>query len=272
MKQADASGPKTRIAQAHADRVTVRGADLCTECIGHETFAAYFLRLLNVERTPALVALVDATLIAIAEHGLVPSVQAARMTYAASPESLHGSVAAGLLGCGSVILGASETAGAFLGDLNRKAHASGRPLDEVALDAVSEIRAARRALPGFGHPIHKPEDPRAWRLLELAEDLGSAGANCAALKAVHGVVPHVYGRALPLNVSGAIPAVLLDAGFPQGAMKGIPLIARTAGLIAHLLEEQEHPIGFALSNAAEAGVDYDVAPSAKDLAAEGASS
>lgn len=269
MGEIDKRRPTTAIARPMPDRVTVRGKDLCDELIGHESFSAYFLRLLGIEPEKPLVALVDATLVAISEHGLVPSIQAARMTLAAAPEALQGAVSAGLLGAGSVVLGASEAAGMFLDKVLQDANESKRPLDKVATEALGALRADRRPLPGFGHPLHKPEDPRAWRLLELANELGTAGEHVEALLAVHKAVPQVYGKHLALNVSGAIPAVLLDAGFPVRGLKGIPLIARTASLIAHLLEEQDNPIGFALSNAGDRSVDYSGALSAKDLETEG---
>jgi citrate synthase len=91
----------------------------------------------------------------------------------------------------------------------------------------------------------------------LAEEWGIAGKHVAALAAVQKAVPAAYGRPLVLNVSGAIPAVLLDAGYPAAALRGIPLLARTASLVAHLLEETQRPIGFALADAAAAAVDYD---------------
>ncbi|MGO4852364.1 citryl-CoA lyase [Phaeovulum sp. W22_SRMD_FR3] len=260
------ASPQSEIAIAERARVVVRGADLCRDLIGKESFTAYFLRLLGVEATPKLVAVVDATLMAIAEHGLVPSVQAARMTYAAAPDALQGAVAAGLLGCGSVVLGASEEAGYFLAGIIAAAGEDG-DYHAAALDAVSTRRAERRALPGFGHPVHRDGDPRAERLLELAEELEVSGAHVRALNAVRSVVPEVYGRVLPMNVSAAIPALLLDAGYPIGALKGVPLVARTAGLIAHLLEEQANPIGFRLSDAAAEAVAYTGGyPDAEDTA------
>lgn len=271
MGHTERRGPTTEISSPKIDRITVRGADLCSEIIGHESFSAYFLRLLGIEADKTLVTLVDATMVSIAEHGFVPSVQAARMTHAAAPDALQGAVAAGLLGCGSVVLGASETAGVFLDQIVRQAAGSGESIEDTAKAALQQLRAGKKALPGFGHPLHKPEDPRAWRLIEVARELGSDGAHVAALVAVHKAVPDVYGRHLPLNVSGAIPAVLLDAGFPIGALKGIPLIARTASLVAHLLEEQHTPIGFTLSDAAAATVTYVGMPSVRDRdAGEGA--
>lgn len=246
---------ESAIATAELDRIVVRGRDLCQDVIGKESFSAYFLRLLGITPTEKLVCLVDATLNAIAEHGLVPSVQAARMTLAAAPEALQGAVAAGLLGGGSVVLGASEVAGQFLA---RIIDAADQPddYDAAALQLVQDLRKNRQALPGFGHPIHRQGDPRAARLLEYAREVGVDGPHMAALESVKKAVPEVYGRVLPMNVSAAIPAVLLDAGYPIGALKGIPLIARAAGLIAHLLEEQGQPIGFGLADVADKAVTY----------------
>lgn len=247
----------TSIAIAEADRVVVRGKDLCRDFIGHMSFTEYFLFLLTRETPdPKLVKLVDAAIVSIAEHGLVPSVQAARMTLAAAPDSLQGAVAAGLLGCGTVILGASEAAGQLLAKVIEVAQSSG-DLDAAAAEVVSALRAAKQPIPGFGHDLHKPNDPRAIRLIEYARSLGTTGRHVAALEAVRSAIPRVYGRELPLNISGATPAVLLDAGFPAGAMKGIALVGRTASLVTHLLEESVKPIGFTLSGAAAAAVTYD---------------
>ena len=242
---------RTEIAHAFPDRVEVRGLDLAS-LIGGTSASEYFWILLTGSRPSAVqVQVLDACIVAIAEHGLVPSVQAARMTYASGPESLHGAVAAGLLGCGSVILGSSSETASLLASVV----SSAAPLEEAALDAVRRLRAAGRTVPGVGHPLHREADPRAAALLSLAARLEVAGTHVAALRAVVDAVPVVYGRTLPLNVNGAIPAVLLDANFPVGAMKGVPLVGRTMSLVAHLLEEQENPIGFGLAAAAEAAVD-----------------
>lgn len=247
---------RTSIAHAHPDRVEVRGLDLST-LIGSVTASEYFWILLTGSRpSPQQAQMLDACIVAIAEHGLVPSVQAARMTYSSGPESLHGAVAAGLLGCGSVILGSSsETAGLLTSVVASAAPSeSTASLEEAAVSALRELRAAGRTVPGVGHPLHRDADPRAAALLALAVRLEVAGPHVAALHAVVDAVPVVYGRTLPLNVNGAIPAVLLDVDFPVGAMKGVPLVGRTMSLVAHLLEEQQDPIGFGLAAAAEAAV------------------
>jgi citrate synthase len=246
----------TAIAEPEVDRIKVRGQDLCRDVIGQVEFVDYFLLLLTGQRpSPELLRTVNAALVAIAEHGFVPSVVAARMTFAAAPDALQGAVSAGLLGCGSVILGASETAGLLLTDVLERS-AGGDPT-RAAHEALVALRQAGKALPGFGHPIHRKGDPRATKLLALAQGWGTAGRHVAALKAIESAVPAVWGRNLVLNVSGAIPAVLLDAGYPVGALRGIPLLARAASLIAHLLEEAARPTGFAMADAAARCMTYD---------------
>ena len=244
------------ISTSNAETIVVRGKDLCGELIGQTSFSEYFWFLLTGATPDARQRQVlDATLVAIAEHGLVPSVQASRMTYAAAPEALQGAVAAGILGCGSVILGAAENAGRMLADV--VARSASMSLREAASAVVGEMKAARRPIPGYGHPLHKGEDPRASKLFAVASAAGVADKHRAAAKMVESLLPELTGKNLVMNVSAAIPAVLLDAGFPVGALKGVPILARTASLIAHLLEEQIKPIGFVLSHAGSRAVGYD---------------
>ncbi len=254
-------GPTSHLATAICgstdEAIWVRGRDLTADLIGKVGFTGYvWLLVTGASPTPAQCRILDATLVAIAEHGLVPSVQASRMTLAAAPEALQGAVAAGLLGCGSVILGSAEAAGHFLAETVRRV-GEGRGAEAAAGESVREYRAQRRAIPGFGHPLHKRSDPRAERLLAIAEEMGTAGPYSQAARTVERLLPGLIGKPLMLNVSGAIAAVLLDAGYPLPALKGVPLLARTAGLIAHLLEEQMRPIGFAMSEAAAEAIRYD---------------
>lgn len=237
----------TAICDSDATSITVRGRDLCGEIIGQTDFTSYFwLLVTGIMPSPAQKAMADATLCAIAEHGLVPSVAAARMTYAAAPEAFQGAVAAGLLGCGSVVLGSAETAGRFYAGIVAK----GGDARAEAIAAVKELRASKQAIPGFGHPQHAGGDPRAHRLFALAREHGLFGAHCAMVQTIGEILPEEIGRSLPVNVNGAIPAVMLDAGFPLTALKGISLLARTAGLVAHLTEEAERPVGFIMAHAA----------------------
>lgn len=257
MKIGKESIPTTAISTADEHSITVRGADLCRDLIGHISFTDYFHLLVTGRRaSAAATAVLDATLVAIAEHGLVPSVQASRMTLAAAPDALQGAVAAGILGCGSVILGASETAGKLFAEIDQRAGAGNDPA-EAALAVLREYRAGRRAIPGYGHPLHKERDPRVDALFGVARAQGVDLRYIAIAEAVEAAIPEVLGKALKLNVSAAIPAVLLGVGFPLAALKGVPILARTAGLIAHLTEELERSIGFALSYQATRELVFD---------------
>jgi len=241
--------PLSAICTSDAHSITVRGRDLTGDIIGNTDFTSYFWLLVTGQApTETQKCFANAVLCAIAEHGLVPSVVAARMTYAAAPEAFHGAVAAGLLGCGSVVLGSAEVAGRFLAQVV----ASGDPASEIA-----QLRATKQAIPGFGHPQHSDGDPRANLLLRLAAEHGIEGPHIAALNAIQAALPGAIGRSLPINVNGAIPAVMLDVGFPLAALKGISLLARTASLIGHLQEETQRPIGFIMSGAAAAAISYD---------------
>ena len=246
----------TAICASNPATIVVRGKDLCEDLIGRIGFTEYTWLLITGELpTQQQRAVLDATLLAIAEHGLVPSVVAARMTLAAGPEALQGAVAGGLLGCGSVVLGSSEVAGRFLHDVVNRAQGAGP--ESAARAIIAEQRAQRKAIPGFGHPLHSGSDPRAKRLLEVAAEQGTTGRHVEAAQVVERMLPELTGKTLALNISGAIPAVLLDAGYPLGALKGIPLLARTAGLIAHLLEEQQRSIGFVLAHEGASSIEYD---------------
>ena len=248
--------PYTAISTSDASAITVRGRDLCRELIGKTDFVDYFfLLLMGKDPTADQRFFVNALLVAIAEHGLVPSVQAARMTLAAAPEALQGAVAAGLLGSGSVILGSAEAAGRFLHDLVVKSEGGNRA--EIATQRVDEMRAAKMPIPGFGHPQHSGGDPRADALLALAQQRGLDGPYLGMLRTVAEILPKALGRPLPININGVIPAILLEIGFPITALKSISILARTAGLLAHLQEEASRPIGFVMSHAAAEAIAYD---------------
>ncbi len=242
--------PFSAISTSTPAAITVRGKDLCRDVIGQRDFTSWFWFLVTgSEPDEQQVFFANAVLTAIAEHGLVPSVVATRMTYAAAPEAFHGAVAAGLLGCGSVVLGSAEVAGQFLSHLVESG--------EDPVVAIQRLREKKKAVPGFGHPLHAEGDPRANLLLKLAEERGAAGQHIAMLYKIRESLPKAIGRPLPINVNGAIPAVMLDVGFPLAALKGISLLARTASLIGHLQEESERPIGFILSGKAAEAIQYD---------------
>lgn len=249
MQIGNAGRPVSHISQAYPDRVEVRGRDLCGDLMGRLTFTEFFhLLLTGREPTDDQRFFLDLLLVAIAEHGMMPANVAARMTLAADPGSLQGAVAAGILGAGPVVLGTSEECARLLED----AVASNREPTEVA----RSIHAAGGKVPGFGHPVHRPVDPRAERILELAGARRVSGPHVELALGLRDAVHEVWGKPLTMNVAMPIAAVLLDLGFPSATVKAVPILARTAGLLAHLAEERERPLGFLMAGVAEEAVDY----------------
>ena len=228
-----AGPPVTHISEAHPDRVEVRGRDLTGELMGTATFTELFhLLLTGSEPTPQQTFFLDLLLVSIAEHGMMPTNVAARMTLAADPASLQGA-AAGILGAGPVVLGASEECARLLEAARERVAAGAVPAAVTAVIA-REAHDSGSKVPGFGHPLHKPVDPRAERILALADE---------------------HGVALPSA------AVMLDLGYTVSMVKAVPILARTAGLLAHLMEEQENPLGFLLAGKADEAVEYERPPS-----------
>lgn len=256
MKIGSQARKSSAISTSNADSIVVRGHDLSRDLIGKITFTEHaWLLVTGALPSAAQRQVLDACLVAIAEHGIVPSVAASRMTLAAAPEAIQGAVAAGILGCGSVILGSAESAGRFIsGILARDASHAANGATRAAL---VEARDAKKPVPGYGHPLHKRGDPRVERLLAIATEAGVSGRHIAVARLIERLLPEVTGKSLVMNVSGAIAAVLLDADYPLLAIKGVPILARTASLIAHLLEEQERAIGFILADTGAASIDYD---------------
>ena len=256
MKIGPQASRSTAVSAANAATIVVRGHDLCRDLIGRIGFTEHvWLLVCGSLPDDGQRRVLDATLVAIAEHGLVPSVAAARITLAAAPEAIQGAVAAGILGCGSVILGSAESAARLFHDVRSRASPAG--IEDGARAAIAELRAAGRPIAGYGHPLHKQSDPRVARLLAVADEAGKSARHVEIARAIERLLPEATGKPLAMNVSGAIGAVLLDAGFPLLAVKGVPILARTASLIAHLLEEQERPIGFLLADSGAASIGYD---------------
>lgn len=255
MKIGSQAQRSSAISASNAETIVVRGRDLCGQLVGHVSFTEHVWLLVTGQLPDAAQRRVlDATLVAIAEHGLVPSVTAARMTLAAAPEALQGAVAAGILGCGSVILGSADAAARLYAAILER---STGDLEAAARGVLGELRVARKPVPGYGHPLHKQQDPRVTRLLAVASECGITGRHIEIARLVERLVPVIWNKPLAMNVSGAIGSVLLDAGYPLLAVKGVPMLARTASLIAHLTEEQQRPIGFVLADEGASAVDYD---------------
>jgi citrate synthase len=251
---------RTGIGASDADSITLMGRDLATELMGHVTFTELSFLLVR-GRMPSSeeTRLLDAVLVSLADHGLTPTVLAARLTHTGAPESLQGAIAAGLLGAGSVFLGVVEDTARFLGQVLEAA--GSEPSDaalRAAVDrAVDEAIGQGRRVPGLGHPIHKVQDPRTPRIYEIAGETGTLGANLRALRFVDEVHRGRTGRELPINGAGVAGAALSDLGFPAALLRGMALLARTAGLVGHLGEEMERPIGMSLYREVDERAEYD---------------
>lgn len=231
--------PSTRLCRHTNDEIYYRDQNLVAGLLGHETFTqAVFRHVLGRSPSADDVVLIDAVMIAVMEHGLTPSAIAARLTYLGAPESLQAAVAAGLLGAGSRFLGTMENCAILLSDLAQQPREA---LPETAHRMAEQHRAARIPVPGFGHHLHRPDDPRAVRLLSLMRERGRAGRCHDALVALSHAVDTVAGKHITINATGAAAAILGELGVPARVMRGFALIARAAGLVAHLAEELEDP-------------------------------
>lgn len=246
----------TALSTATADCIEVRGRDLAGDLMGATSFTAFYF-LLTTGRAPTedQCFFLDLALVAIAEHGLTPTVQAARMTYAADPNAPQGAIAAGILGCGTVVLGTARLCVALLADARERIDQGMSP-DAVAAEVATAHRREKRALPGYGHPLHKPLDPRAERIFALAAARGVAGRHIDFAIRLTGAAAKAWGKPLPMNVSMAIAAAMLDVGVPPAVIDGVPILARTAGLLAHLAEEAQTPIGLLMAAEGEAAIRY----------------
>ena len=209
------------ISHAFPDRVEVRGRDLTGDLMGRLSFTAYFhLLLTGEEPTEDQRFFLDLLLVAIAEHGMMPTNVAARMTLAADPGSLQGAVAAGILGCGPVLLGTAEECAQLL-ERGQERVVAGEDAAAVAAGLAAEIRAAgafsaglRPSGPQAAGPARRAH-PRAGATSAVPPGRTSRSPSTSAARS-----PQAWGRPLTMNVSLPIAAVMLDLGFPAVGGQG----------------------------------------------------
>jgi citrate synthase len=237
---------RSDIAWSAPDRITVRGKDLAEEIIGHMNLGdfAYF-QLTGEVPSPERSRVFNAVCVTLVEHGITPSSLAARLTYAGAPESLQAAVAAGLCGLGTVFVGTTEGSARMLYEALPPG-TEGADLDRLARETVAAFRAAGRLVPGLGHPIHKPVDPRTPRLFAIAAENGLAGSYVELMQRIGAEAERVYERSLPVNATGAIGAICCELGFPWEIVRGFGVMARAIGLVGHILEEREQPMAVEL--------------------------
>ena len=157
--------PETRLCAHHLTGMSYRDVDLVEDLIGKKTFTeVMIMQILGRTPRPVDLRIADVVLIVLMEHGLTPSAIATRLIYMSAPENLQGAVSAGLLAVGSSFVGTMENCSRLLDRIRQAADE-----EAEALAIAREFRASRQALPGFGHHLHKPDDPRSIKLLALAE-------------------------------------------------------------------------------------------------------
>ncbi len=253
----------TEIGYTTPDTIWVRGKNLSTDILGKFDFID-MLCWLSWGRQPAPreKTMINLLLVTAADHGLTPSAISSRLTYLGAPESLQGAVAAGLLGAGNRFLGTVENAASML-TLEAAALASDASEEQVtgrAREMVTEYRAARRGIPGVGHPIHVDGDPRVPTLRRVSAANGYFGKHWRLALAVCEVLRTEYGLNLPLNAAGANGAILADMGLDPMFGRGLALVGRAAGLVAHVMEERDTPTGQDIWNVVLAQDPRNVAP------------
>ena len=233
---------RSDIAWSTPDRIGVMGYDLVNDLIGKIDLGDMsFLEITGRLPDARESRMFNAMMVTSVEHGIVPSTLATRMTWAGAPESLQGAVAAGLLGLGTVFNGSTEGAAkmlkAALPDPRAKVS-----LRELAERVVDERYRAGRAIPGIGHPIHKPVDPRAVRLFAIARANGFYGNYVRLMQLIQKRSEKIYKKVLPVNSTGAKGAICCEMGLPPTIVRGLGVISRAVGLVGHILEESRNPM------------------------------
>lgn len=233
---------RTDIGWSDSSSITLFGKNFTSEILGHLNLGDMgFLELTGRFPNPAESRMFNAMVVTLVEHGITPSALVARLTYLGAPESLQGAVAAGLNGLGTVFVGSIEGAAKML----REAMPAPDPAADFAALArpvARTFREAGRIVPGIGHPLHKPIDPRTPRLLELARDNGFDGPYVKLMGAIASASEQETGKVLPMNATGAIGALCCEMGFDWKICRGLGVMARAVGLVGHILEESRNPM------------------------------
>lgn len=249
---------RTSIGHSTVEQIWVRGHNVSDELMGEVDLGA-MLFLLVSGRLPdkGEGRIFNAVLVALADHGLSPTAIAARLTYTGAPDAIQGAIASGVLGAGSVFLGVFEDVGRMLEGVALAADATDERMRELAAEVVAPYQRDGRRVPGLGHPIHRKGDPRTARLYALAEEERLLGPRARLMQHVRSQASEAAGKDLVLNATGASGAILMDLGFDAAILRGFAVVARAAGVVGHLQEEREQPMGQAIWQLVESTSTYE---------------
>ncbi|MBV7483571.1 citryl-CoA lyase [Bordetella sp. BOR01] len=236
---------RTTIGYATTQDIFVRGQNLSTEIIPNADFVDMAcLCILGRYPEPRFKRMMNVILVTSCDHGFTPISMAGRLTFLGAPESLQGAVAAGLLGAGDRYLGVTQNVAQMLSD-ETHGLADDSPPDQFearARDLLTRYAAQKKRIAGVGHPIHVDGDPRVQALRTVSRDNGYYGRHWKLLDAIAGVNQAAFGKLLPINGAGAMGAIAAEMGLDPKAARGLALVGRTAGLIAHIIEEANTPV------------------------------
>lgn len=242
---------RTNIAWSEVDKITVKGYDMCGDILGKLSLGDIaFLMLTDRLPNARESVMFNAIAVTLVEHGLTPSALATRLTYTGAPEAMQAAVAAGLCGLGSVFVGSMETAARVLQEALPEPKAAA-DLPKLAKEAVARLRARKELVPGIGHTLHKPVDPRAPRLFQIAAEQGYDGPYVKLMQLIAKEAEAASGKVLPVNATGAIAAIASELGLPWKIVRGIGVFARAIGLVGHILEEMKEPMAYEVKRWAE---------------------
>ena len=242
------------------DKIGVRGLDLVSDLIGKVSLGdVAWLEIMGTLPTPDQSVLFNAMMVTMVEHGMTPNAIAARMTYLGAPESLNSAVAAGLCGLGTVFAGTAEGAARLLQEALRDAGPD-PDLRRIATRIVADFRARKAQIPGLGHPVHKPIDPRTPRLFGLAREQGHFGSHCGLMELVADEAERASGKVLPVNATGAIGAIASELGIDWRLCRGIAVMGRAIGLVGHIAEEIRNPVAREIWDRVDEEASEDVRP------------
>jgi len=227
---------RTAIANSDADSLRIRGYEI-TDLMQLSFADTIFLLHQSRLPSPGERRLLDAILVGVADHGSgAPSCAAARLAASGNRQSRSAAVAAGVLAIGDEHGGAGSACMELIAEGVSLAERENVPLNEAAQRITEAAKIDKRRIPGFGHRVHTSADPRTAVLFRMAEESGVAGKGIRFIQVLSDAIARQI-RPLPLNIDGALAAVLFDMGFPPPFGKLVFIIGRVAGLSAEVAEE-----------------------------------
>ena len=228
---------KTAITDVKPNRIVMRGYPL-DELLGKISFArAIYLVLKGEFPSPEVGKLIDAIFVSSIDHGASPPSILAARTIVSTGGELNSAIAAGVLAISRFHGGAIEEGQRLFMEIAKRAAESGVDEKKVVKDVLDEMKAEGKRASGFGHRLHT-KDPRTLKLFSLAEELGLAGKHVRIARTVEKVLGEQMGKVLPINVDGAIAALLCDLGIPAEIGNAFFIISRVPGMVAHIHEER----------------------------------